>query len=484
MNVFTNDNLKGKGALSKLSEAEITKLFKPIPDQPDRIYGREGKSIEYKQSYNHGSMAQYFKTMASFANADGGYIIFGIGDSPREFLGLKENSKIKFDSLKIEEFTNNLNKYFQPEILWEHTLFKFRGKDFGIIYTYALENKPCICTKDDERSALKEGDIYYRYRARSERIKYSELNQIFVDREKKQTQLWMDLIQKTGKIGVENAALLDLNNGFLSSQYPKIVVDKNIIDKLKFIKEGHFVEKGEAPTLKLMGDIKGISSAETILVSSSAPRIKTIAIEPEDITRSFLNNEDIESPFEYIKVALNCSSGFQPIYYYLDKANIGTDGLVSYITEEKRQSQTVSIIKERLEGRRESYEALVDTGSNAYKGKSKYLDLWLKFEIHKVDFEELEDLEISWLLNSFYSIRDQFLVDNAYKFKNELLRIFDGFFSKSSGNIAGNFRKVVCRLDEVIYYMQMAPQIGQQGHINGPRNAIMQDQKSRIKYHF
>jgi predicted HTH transcriptional regulator len=103
MNVFTNDNLKGKGALSKLSEAEITKLFKPIPDQPDRIYGREGKSIEYKQSYNHGSMAQYFKTMASFANADGGYIIFGIGDSPREFLGLKENSKIKFDSLKIEE---------------------------------------------------------------------------------------------------------------------------------------------------------------------------------------------------------------------------------------------------------------------------------------------------------------------------------------------------------------------------------------------
>ena len=121
----------------------------------------------------------------------------------------------------------------------------------------------------------------------------------------------MDLIQKTGKIGVENAALLDLNNGFLSSQHTKIVVDKDIIEKLKFVKEGHFTEKGGSPTLKLIGDIEGISSAEIILAPSSARRLK--AIEPEDITKNFLNNEDIESPFEYIKVALNCSSGFQPI---------------------------------------------------------------------------------------------------------------------------------------------------------------------------
>lgn len=454
------DILKGEIALSKLSEAEITKLFKPIPTQPDRIYGREGKTIEYKQSYNHAGMAQYFKTMASFTNADGGYIIFGIGDSPREFLGLKEKSKNQFDRLKIEEFTNNLNDYFKPEILWEHTLFEFRGKDFGIIYTHALENKPCICTKnydvDDERSALKEGDIYYRYRARSERIKYSELNQIFLDRDKKQTQLWMDLIQKTGKIGVENAALLDLNNGFLSSQHTKIVVDKDIIEKLKFVKEGHFTEKGGSPTLKLIGDIEGISSAEIILAPSSARRLK--AIEPEDITKNFLNNEDIESPFEYIKVALNCSSGFQPIYYFLDKANIEIKDLILYIIEEKRLSQTVNTIKERLEGRRESFKPLVDTGSDAYKGKSKYLDLWQKREIHKVDFEELSDLEISWLLNSFYSINDQLLIDNACEFKNELLKIFDGFFSKSSGSIAGHFRKVVCRLDEVIYFNKILTQ--------------------------
>lgn len=86
------------------------------------------------------------------------------------------------------------------------------------------------------------------------------------------------------------------------------------------------------------------------------------------------------------------------------------------------------------------------------------MDLWLKREIHKVDFEELSDLEISWLLNSFYSINDQLLIDNACEFKNELLKIFDGFFSKSSGSIAGHFRKVVCRLDEVIYFNKILTQ--------------------------
>lgn len=121
-----------KGGLErmKLSSSEITKLFKPIHNQPKRIYGREGKTIEYKQSYNHAGMAQYFKTMASFANAEGGYIIFGIGDSPREYIGLSTKSREQFDSLKIEEFTNNLNEYFQPEIMWEHTLFEYRSKEF------------------------------------------------------------------------------------------------------------------------------------------------------------------------------------------------------------------------------------------------------------------------------------------------------------------------------------------------------------------
>ncbi len=38
--------------------------------------------MEFKESYNHGSMAQYFKAMDSFANNSAGYILFGVGDRP------------------------------------------------------------------------------------------------------------------------------------------------------------------------------------------------------------------------------------------------------------------------------------------------------------------------------------------------------------------------------------------------------------------
>lgn len=85
-----------------LSESVLTNIFTPNKSNNEYIYGRESTTIEYKESYSNGSMAQYFKTMAAFANADGGYIIFGIGDSPRKFLGLSEKSKEQFENIKIE----------------------------------------------------------------------------------------------------------------------------------------------------------------------------------------------------------------------------------------------------------------------------------------------------------------------------------------------------------------------------------------------
>ena len=88
-----------------LSADVLTGLFRTSPMDPTRIINREGTSIEFKESYNHGGMAQYFKTIASFANNAGGYIIFGIGDKPRKLLGLKEKNLRQFEDLNVEIFT-------------------------------------------------------------------------------------------------------------------------------------------------------------------------------------------------------------------------------------------------------------------------------------------------------------------------------------------------------------------------------------------
>ncbi len=56
------------------------------------LRSRESNTVEFKQSFNKGSVAAYAKTMAAFANNSGGYIIFGITDTPRRIIGLKNDN--------------------------------------------------------------------------------------------------------------------------------------------------------------------------------------------------------------------------------------------------------------------------------------------------------------------------------------------------------------------------------------------------------
>lgn len=169
-----------------LSSEKISELF-TLNKEKTKLIRRESATLEFKEAFNFGSMAMYFRTIASFANRNGGYIIFGIKDRPRESIGLKEKSLDSFENLKIDEFTNNLNEYFSPEITWEHCTYEFDGKNLGIIYIHELENKPSICKKNFENKenkySLKDGDIYYRYAGRSQKIRHSELIEI-IDKKK------------------------------------------------------------------------------------------------------------------------------------------------------------------------------------------------------------------------------------------------------------------------------------------------------------
>ena len=199
-----------------LSSEKISELF-TLNKEKTKLIRRESVTLEFKEAFNFGSMAMYFRTIASFANRNGGYIIFGIKDRPREPIGLKEKSLDSFENLKIEEFTNNLNEYFSPEITWEHCTYEFDGKNFGIIYVHELENKPAICKKNyenkEDKYSLKDGDIYYRYAGRSQKIRHSELIEIIDNKRKKEEKMWLEYLIKSAKIGVENIGLLDLKTG-------------------------------------------------------------------------------------------------------------------------------------------------------------------------------------------------------------------------------------------------------------------------------
>ncbi|MDR2538093.1 MAG: hypothetical protein LBC43_00310 [Bifidobacteriaceae bacterium] len=67
------------------------------------------------------------------------------------------------------------------------------------------------------------------------------------------------------------------------------MIDKNIIDKIKFVQEGKFVEKEGAPTLRLVGEISGIVNSEHML-----PNDKVYPLFTKDLQRLLkLNSHEI-----------------------------------------------------------------------------------------------------------------------------------------------------------------------------------------------
>jgi len=68
---------------------------------PGRLSSRENSRPEYKESYNWGSRARYARTMEAFANNLGGFVVFGVKDSPRDLVGLASAGLDRIDTAKV-----------------------------------------------------------------------------------------------------------------------------------------------------------------------------------------------------------------------------------------------------------------------------------------------------------------------------------------------------------------------------------------------
>ena len=223
-----------------------------------RLKHRESKTIEFKANFNINSMNHYSKTFASFANSSGGIIIFGIKDKPREPIGMSNDN---FENIDPEQITNFLNTHYSPEIIWEMYSFTVDTKKYGVFIIEESKNKPIMCTKETNKQVTREGDIYYRYSGRSEKIKYPDLKNIFDSNRETEQKKWMEHIESIAKIGPQNIALIDILRGNIqNTQDKQIIIDKELLKQINFIQEGKFVEKDGAPALKLIGNVEGVET--------------------------------------------------------------------------------------------------------------------------------------------------------------------------------------------------------------------------------
>ena len=433
--------------IDPLSDDALSDLFRISDSDTTRIIKREDSRVEFKTSYSHAGMAEYFRTIASFANNKGGYIIFGIGNNPRSLIGLKNKKLEQFEGLKTEEFTKNLCEYFAPEIKWSHVTYDFLNLKFGVIYVYPLEQKPAVCKKvydhPKENYSLKEGDIYYRYGGRSEKIHYTELLKIIDENRNKEEEKWLKFLTKASKIGINNAYLLDIESGFMSGNKGQILIDESILKKIAFIREGEFNEVSGKPTLKLIGDVK-VCSQEIVVLNDKASK-KPIAISDSEIIEKFLNNIKVESPKEYIKQICHSTTGYLPVYYYINLANITKEAAIDIIEQTISRSQAKNKLLERIKGKYISLNMFSNNLSAAAREKIKYKNHWL----NKGLYEPIENL--NYCLQSLFYVTDTEFKEHSSYIRKRLFESFKTYYENADSISATNFRKAICRLDEALY---------------------------------
>ena len=239
-------------------------------DDQGRLKARESSDLEYKETFSLGSLSKYAKLLAGFANAKGGFIVFGVKDHPRKVTGVRAD---RFDAVQIEKIQESVSAFLSPELAWEIDSLQLGDKTVGYIYVAEAEEKPVIC-KVDRGNDLKNGEIYYRYRGRTKVIGFPELKRIHNEIRDRERALWMAHVERIGRIGPRNVAFLDLFEGRIesASSSDRLIIDRELLDQIKselsFVESGRFLETKGRPTLRLVGEL---AASDNVIVPSLDP---------------------------------------------------------------------------------------------------------------------------------------------------------------------------------------------------------------------
>lgn len=300
-----------------LSAYSLSEAIQVAPSG-DRLINPEGVAIEFKEALHweeKKGRRRVLRTMAAFANTQGGYLLIGIEDGTLAIKGVAAG--LDGDAAKI---TDSLAKAFSPVPLWDHTLIDFGSRLVAVIHVPEAARKPVIAiTESDvgDASGIALGDVYWRYPGQTSRIRPGELEQLIREREAQVERRWESLVRNIRSIGVEHVAVLDAKTGRVDGPSGSFLIDESLLPRIAFIHEGRFAEADGAPTLKLVGEVRPIS----------ADRIQPVMKEKADLSEydilsDFSRRIAVPNPVAYLRQIVDMRPLWLPVFWYIRLARL------------------------------------------------------------------------------------------------------------------------------------------------------------------
>jgi len=421
-----------------ISESEIRKLFKKNDEGYWVLTRGETDSCEGKRNFGFKYPEPWLRAVAALANNVGGYVLFGVCDKGTKGPNDEDHSHYVYgmdDNLFLDadaaDFSMRLKSFFEPTPRIEISSISMDNKVVGILYVHKHPSAPVIATKTG-KSKIAEGDIFYRYPGQSSRVRYGDLRSILDDRDKKARLESLPLIEKLLEIGPNKSMVADLANGLLTDQKNKILIDDDTISKLKFIKEGTFVEKDGALTLKLIGEVQPTNYIRTEKIFDN--------ISKDDIFSCFLNQASVDNPAAFINALRDIQTYWLPIFYYQHLANFSVKQAIDCLNEGiGGMRKTINHHTHRLKTR--SGPKLNAYGSDEFRQSLKNNE--------EIDIEALDVKDKRLLLRSLQELNKN---DVELEYALTILKQFyPTIFVASSDNVKSEIRKAICSVDAIYY---------------------------------
>lgn len=276
------------------------------------------------------------------ANNKGGFIVFGISEENNDSIkkyyikGIDEKQYKSFmqDNKRINEV---LNSNFRESIRFKRDCKEINQKLVAYIQIFESNDKPLINNN---------GDIYYRYNAETRKIAKLDLLRIINERKEKELHLTMQKhIENIFKNGIENSAILNVITGEVKGKGGNFLISQDLLPKIAFIKEGHFVEKGGAPALVLKGNVESIST-DGIVVTHDVLK----SIDDKYIYEVFfLQNINKQDAITCLETMAKFQASLLPMRYFAKKAEMDKDGLVQFLESIARDTTKKNFVNKKIE---------------------------------------------------------------------------------------------------------------------------------------